>query len=356
MVGITGSSGKTTTRALASAALGSARRTASSSGSLNNHWGLPLSILRLPPDAEVAVLEMGMNHAGEIAALAAIAEPRIGVITNVGTAHIGLLGSVRAIADAKCELLDALPEEGVGVVHKGSPELMERAGRSTVPQISFGREGEGADLEGRLLESDIVSGTRFAVRGHEVGLRLWGEHAMLNALAALGAALALELPLEEAAGALSAVEAIEGRGRVLRLGRDVILIDECYNANPSAMKTVLQALARSRHATRRVAVLGDMKELGEHATRFHRELGEQVARLGIDRLLAVGEHAEDLADAARSAGLEAVSVFENADSAADALPGTLSGQELVLIKGSRSVGLEAVRDALADELGEEVRA
>ncbi len=356
VLGVTGSSGKTTTRALASVALGSARRTASSAGSLNNQWGLPLSILRLPADAEVAVLEMGMNHAGEIAALAAIAEPQAGVITNVGTAHIGLLGSVEAIADAKCELLDALPPEGVGVVHKGSPELMHRAERSKVPLLTFGRRGEGADLEGRLIDTDIVGGTRFELRGIEVSLALWGEHAMLNALAALGACEALGVPLEGAAEALSRVEAIEGRGRVLRLGRDVILIDECYNANPSAMETVLKAMSESSHGTGRVAVLGDMKELGDQSSRFHRELGVLVARLGIDRLVAVGEHARELADAARDAGLDAVQTFDDAAGAADALPDMLQGAELVLVKGSRSVGLEAVRDALRDALGEEVRA
>ena len=242
------------------------------------------------------------------------------------------------------------------MIHAGSPELMERAARSSFRRLTFGCAGEGADLEGRLIETDIVGGTRFEARGLEVSLALWGEHAMLNALAALGAAEGLGVPLEAAAAALGKIEALEGRGRVLRLGRGVIVVDECYNANPSAMRTVLVALSKGRSGARRVAVLGDMKELGSRERDYHRALGDEVARLGIEVLVAVGTLAGELAAGARAAGLDAVSTYPAAADAAAALPGTLQDGDLVLIKGSRSVGLELVRDALREALGEEVRA
>lgn len=352
VVAVTGSAGKTTTRALTTAALGSRFRTGSSQGNLNNQWGLPLSILNLPDDIEVAVLEMGMNQPGEIAELTRIAEPDVGVITNVGTAHIGHFGAVDEIAREKSALLFAMPPEGVGVVHAGSPELMVFAEQSGRRLVRFGTDLAGADLVATDVESDLVHGTRFRVEGETVRVRLWGRHAVDNALAALGAARALGVPIAEAAPALLAIVPLAGRGRVVRCGRTITLVDETYNANPGAMRAVLHGLATTP-ARRRVAVLGDMRELGALSLRFHRELGVEAARAGVALLHAVGEHAAVVAHEAEAAGVAAVFTHADAESAAPHVVASLQEGDLVVIKGSRGIKLERVLDAVIAELGEE---
>ncbi len=352
VVAITGSSGKTTTRALTAAACAVRYRTGSSPGNLNNQWGLPLSILGLPDDAEVAVLEIGMNAPGEIAALTRIAEPNIGVVTNVGTAHIGAFGSIEGIAREKSSLLYELPDDGVGVVHAGSPELMALAERSGRRLVRFGINGAGIDLAATEVATDLVRGTSFKADGTPVTLALWGMHAVENALAALGAARALDIPLAEAAPALRAIVPLAGRGRVVRCERGVVVVDETYNANPSAMRAVLRGLAATR-ARRKVAVLGDMLELGDLAPNFHRELGTQAAQLGIDCLHAVGTFARTVADAARAGGVARVFAHDDAAAAASAVPASIEAGDLVVIKGSRGVRLEKVLDAVIAEFGEE---
>lgn len=350
VVGVTGSSGKTTTRLLAVEAAGARFVTAGTKGNLNNHWGLPLSILDLPADAEAAVLEMGMNALGEIAALARIARPDVGVITNVGTAHIGLLGSKEAIAAAKAELLEALPEDGTGVVHAGSPELAPHVAAAGCRTIRFGFE-EGADLRPINVAGDLIHGASFELDGTRVELTLWGRHAVLNATAALGAALALGIPVAEAAPRLRAVQQPAGRGRVMRLGGGVVLVDEVYNANPSAMEAVLEGLAAAPWPGRRVAVLGDMLELDGYEPEYHRALGRTAARCGITVLHASGRFASFIAEGARDAGL-AATVHAGPEEAVAAVPSILRDGDLLLVKGSRGARLETVRDAVAAARGE----
>ncbi len=345
VVGITGSAGKTTTRALTGAALAAAFRTGTSAGNLNNHWGVPLSLLALAPDVETAVLEMGMNHLGEIAELARIARPDVGVITNVGTAHIGNLGSQEKIAEAKAELLYGLSADGVGVLHAGSPELGPHIARCGRRVVTFGFE-EHADLVPQDVEGDLVRGSRFALNGIPVRLALWGRHAVLNATAALGVAMVLGVPLAAAAERLAGVEQPAGRGRILSLGGGLVVVDEVYNSNPSALAAVLLGAAAAPWTGRRVAVVGDMLELGADAPRYHREAGRSVAEQGFDALFAVGPLASETADGARAAGLAAVSAYPDAHAAAAAVPGALADGDLVVIKGSRGIALEAVREAV----------
>ncbi len=345
VVGITGSAGKTTTRALTGAALAATFRTGTSAGNLNNHWGVPLSLLALAPDVEAAVLEMGMNHLGEIAELARIARPDVGVITNVGTAHIGNLGSKEKIAEAKAELLYGLPEDGVGVLHAGSPELGPHVARCGRRVVTFGFE-EHADLVPKDVEGDLVRGSRFRLNGMPVRLALWGRHAVLNATAALGVAMVLGVPQAAAAERLAGVEQPAGRGRILALDGGLVLVDEVYNSNPSALAAVLLGAAAAPWAGRRVAVVGDMLELGADAPRYHRAAGQAVAEHGFAALFAVGPLAAETADGARTAGLSAVVTFPDAAAAAAAVPRALADGDLVVVKGSRGIALEAVRDAV----------
>lgn len=352
LVAITGSAGKTTTRALTAAALGVRWKTAGSEGNLNNHWGLPLSILRLAPESEAAVLELGMNHRGEIAALTAIARPDIGLITNIGTAHIGLLGSREEIAAAKAELLQGLPPGGSGVVPGDAPELDPLLAGLRCPLLRFGFS-ERSDFRPMAVEGDLLRGARFLLEGIPVQLALWGRHAVLNATAALAAAQALGLSIAEAAPALAGISNPAGRGRILRLAGAVTVVDEVYNANPSAMATVLGELVRTPWAGRRVAVLGEMRELGGFALEFHRELGRKAVQSGITKLVAVGAMAAEIAAGAQAAGLQQVDQFPDADAAAADVPHRIQDGDLVLIKGSRGVELEKVREALLAVRAEE---
>ncbi|MDH3284178.1 MAG: UDP-N-acetylmuramoyl-tripeptide--D-alanyl-D-alanine ligase [Acidobacteriota bacterium] len=354
VVAVTGSSGKTTTRELAGAAIGARFRSYTSPGNLNNQWGLPLSLLRIPGGTEVAVLEMGMNHAGEIAALTRIAGPDVGVVTNVGSAHLGFFPDLRALAAAKAELLYEMPERATGVVHADSPTLMEFAVGSGRKLIRFGLT-EAAELRARHLAGGLRTGMSFEVDGQEIRVRQWGRHAVLNALAALGAALALDVPLGEAAPRLSRVPPMDGRGRLHALSAGSLLVDESYNSNPAAASAVLEALGEFEWKGRRVAVLGDMLELGDTAAEHHREIGRAAGRHGVDRLFAVGSFAGELATGAREAGLTSVTEHADADEALDTLVREIAASDLIVVKGSRGTRLDRVVDALIERFGEETQ-
>lgn len=350
LVAITGSAGKTTTRALTAAALGARFRTEGTSGNLNNQWGLPLSLLGLPVETEAAVMEMGMNHAGEISLLTRMASPDVGVITNVGTAHLGFFRDQSQLAAAKAELLFDMKPEGTAVIHAGSPFLPQLASRSGRRLITFDLQGP-ADLVPGGVTGNALDGARFTLEGVEIQLALWGGHAVLNALAALGAARALDIPLAEAGPRLAAIEPLPGRGRILRLERDIVVVDETYNANPSAVTATLEGLQATPWAGRRVAVLGEMKELGTHGAELHRLTGEAAVRSGIHVLVTVGEGGRDLAEGARSAGLSPVLWFEDAAAAAGPVAGLLHDGDLLVIKGSRGVHLEIVLEAVLAAVG-----
>jgi UDP-N-acetylmuramoyl-tripeptide--D-alanyl-D-alanine ligase len=333
VVAITGSTGKTSTKDILAVLLGARMRTFASPQNYNTEIGLPLALLAAPPGTEAIVVEMGMRGPGQIAELAAIAEPDIGVITNVGPVHLELLGSVEAIAAAKAELLQALPAGGAAVVPAGA-ELLTPHLRDDVRTITFGPGGDVHLVEAG--DGHVVVATE---RGEfELRPSFHQAHNLLNLLAAVGVAEALELtpegPLDVTFSAL--------RGEHLALPGDVTVVNDCYNANPMSMRAALDDLAETARG-RTVAVLGDMLELGPDERRFHEEVGRHAAERGVGVLVTVGARSEAMADAFAGESHRVATAQE----AAALVPGLVREGDTVLVKASRGVGLEAVADALA---------
>ena len=351
LVGITGSNGKTTTKELCHDILARVGPTLATRGNLNNHFGVPLTLLRRRAEDAFAVIEMGMNHRGEIAALAAIAEPTIGVLTNVGTAHIEHLGSREAIAEEKGDLLAALPATGIAVVGRDEPLAFAQADRTPARVLSFGRSPQ-AEL--RASGVRVVDGSRFVFeletpfgRG-EIRVPGLSETIVENALAAAGGALAAGVSFEAVALGLADHHGIAGRMQPRRLADDVLLIDDSYNANPQSMRAALEALARLESEGRRHAVLGEMGELGGAADEAHREVGRLAGALALDGLFILGASAEIVAAGARAAGLppERIHVERDHETIAARLRERLGKGDRILVKGSRAARMERVIEAL----------
>jgi UDP-N-acetylmuramoyl-tripeptide--D-alanyl-D-alanine ligase len=337
-VGITGSVGKTSVKDIARALLPG--RVHANSENLNTEIGLPLTVLEAPADTDVLILEMAMRGAGQIAELAAIAEPEVAVITNVGPVHVELLGSVEAIAAAKAEVLAVLPAEGAAVVPVDAGELEPHLRQA--PRLL--RFGPGGDVE--AIERRVEEGVTEALVSTPTGRQLFHfpfaeHHNLANALAAIAVGVALEAPLAEMADRAASIGFSRFRGERLELGEGIVLVNDCYNANPVSMRAALDHLA-SLDAGRRVAVLGEMGELGESASAYHREVGEHARAHGVDLLVGVGEPARDYGPD------ELVATPEEA---AELLAAQLEPGDAVLVKGSRSAGLEAVAEELGDLLG-----
>jgi UDP-N-acetylmuramoyl-tripeptide--D-alanyl-D-alanine ligase len=325
VVGITGSVGKTSTKDILAAMLAQARRTVANRENLNTEIGLPLTVLEAPPDTEALVLEMGMRGPGQIAELTAIAEPDVGLITAVAPVHLELMGSIEAIAAAKAELVAGLRPGGTAVLPAGEA-LLEPHRRDDVATVTF---GPGGDVD------ELPKGLDLQVAG--VGGRdPISAHMRRNALAALAAARALGV---EPSGALQ-VALSSFRGQRTHLPGDIVVVNDCYNANPMSMRAALDDLAASASG-RRVAVLGDMLELGPDEARFHAEVGAHAKAAGVDLLVAVGPRAAHFAD-----GYGEVVALPDAQAAADTVPGLLQPGDTVLLKASRGVGLEVVARAL----------
>jgi UDP-N-acetylmuramoyl-tripeptide--D-alanyl-D-alanine ligase len=344
VVGVTGSAGKTTAKDAITHLLAVELPVGKTVGNLNNHVGVPLSILRLPDESRVGVLEMGMNHAGEIRALGAIAKPDIGVVTNVGYAHVEAFDSIEGVALAKRELIEALdPQTGIAVLN--ADDLRVRRFREIHPgrTITFGLSN-GADVRA----TDVAfapDGTRFRVDGIDFHTTLAGRHGVLNLLAGMAVARAFEIPLERLPRAVATFTI--GRMRGERLERKgVIVWDDCYNSNPEAVHAMLDVL-RSTPARRHIAVLGEMLELGHAAEFLHRQAGRCAAESGIDALIAVQGTARFMAEEAVRAGMPPHSVhfFEHSEGAAGQfVRQMLQPGDAVLFKGSRGVQIERVME------------
>jgi UDP-N-acetylmuramoyl-tripeptide--D-alanyl-D-alanine ligase len=317
VVGVTGSVGKTSTKDILAAMLAQARRTVANRENFNTEIGLPLTVLEAPEGTEALVLEMGMRGPGQIAELAAIAEPDVAVITAVAPVHLELMGSIEAIAAAKAELVAGLRPGGTAVVPAGEA-LLEAHRRDDVSTVTF---GPGGDIEALPA-------------GLEVPFK--SAHMRRNALAALAAARALGV---EPTGVLE-VALSSLRGQRIELPGDIVVVNDCYNANPMSMRAALDDLAVSASG-RRVAVLGDMLELGPDEARFHAEIGAHARAAGVDLLVAVGSRAAHFAD-----GYGQVVALPDARAAAETVPGLLAPGDTVLLKASRGVGLEVVARAL----------
>jgi UDP-N-acetylmuramoyl-tripeptide--D-alanyl-D-alanine ligase len=354
-IGVTGSVGKTGTKEALKAAFERQGRTHASVKSFNNHIGVPLTLARLPQKADYAVLEMGMNHPGELSALSALAKPDIAVITTIQPAHMAFFDSLDAIADAKAEIFNGMGREGIAILNRDIPQfarLKARAERQGLGRIvSFG-ESEGADV--RLLRSklgDSCSCVTADIEGqimmYKVGLP--GRHWVMNSLAVLSAVHAASGDLSLAALALAAMTPLGGRGQQLRLswqGGALTLIDDSYNASPAAMAASLAVLAQAtpERRGRRVAILGDMLELGEKAAHYHQALAPVLREAGVDLVFTVGKEMRALADI-----LPPHVHAGHVATAGDILPllkRSLAADDIVLVKGSNGVGLAAVVEGL----------
>jgi UDP-N-acetylmuramoyl-tripeptide--D-alanyl-D-alanine ligase len=340
VVAVTGSAGKTTTKEAAAAALGAKFSVHKSQGNLNNAFGLPLELLRLEPEHEIAVVEMGMNHPGEIAALARVAAPDWGVVTNVGTAHIENFSDGQAgVARAKFELVDALPASGVAFLNCDDP-YVSQFGRDFPGRAVYFGAGPCADP--RLLDAkEDLAGLHVRFRAGEregsLTLKLLGAHNALNALAGLAVALEAGVELDAAVAALASLAAGDKRGQVIEIGGATILNDS-YNSNPEALRAMIRTLA-GRPAGRRILVAGEMLELGEHGPALHAACGRAAAEAGLDLVAGVGGNAGHLAAAACGGGVASL-FLPDADAAGRWLRQTLQPGDVVLVKGSRGVHLE----------------
>jgi UDP-N-acetylmuramoyl-tripeptide--D-alanyl-D-alanine ligase len=360
VIGITGSSGKTSTKDLLGSVLATAGPTIAPAGSANNELGHPYTVLQADETTRFLVLEMGARGVGHIRHLTRIAPPQIGVVLNVGTAHLGVFGSREAIAQAKGELVEALPADsadGVAVLNADDPLVLGMAPRTSARVMTFGESAE-ADVRAENVALNDLGRPGFMLRyGHDaaqVQLRFVGAHHVSNALAAASVAIAAGMPADAAATALSAAKpASRWRMEVTERADGVVVINDAYNANPESTAAALRALAtvaRNRHA-RSVAVLGTMAELGAAEQSEHEGIGRLAARLGIARVIAVGAPARPIRSAAALEGswVGAADWVPDADAAIEALRADLRAGDVVLVKASRAASLERVALAIADD-------
>ena len=340
VIGITGSVGKTTTKELISAVLATKGKVHKTYGNFNNEIGVPKTLLELGKEHDFAVIEMAMRGRGQIAELTEIAQPTIGVITNVGTAHIELLGSEEAIAEAKCELLATMPNDSIAILNHDNPLLMDTAAKFWQGKvISYGFSG--GDIQGELIDSETVE-----VAGMRLPLPLPGRHNATNFLAALAVAKVLEIDWQLLQSGIM-VNMPTGRSQRFTLPNDVVILDETYNAAPEAMLAALQLLADTP-GKRKIAVLGAMKELGERSPELHRRVGEMVKNLHLDGLLVLvdGKDAEIIANSADSISCEC---FTTHADLVTRLKTFMQTGDRLLFKAAHSVGLDRVVNQLRAE-------
>ena len=357
IVGITGSTGKTTTKEIIAAVLARQYRVLKTSGNLNNHYGVPLTLLKLEPRHDVGVIEMAMSAPGEIAFLASLAEPGIGVVTNVAPAHLQFFDSVESIARAKRELIEHLRAPAVAVLNHDDERVRHFADAFEGRVLTFGFE-EGADF--RALNVHMVQrgfpAMEFDVQGgpyHErIAMSLVGRHNVQNALAAIATASIFKISSENVCSALSQFQALRQRTEILKLAGDLTIIDDAYNSNPRAMESMLETLAGWPGVRQRIVVAGEMLELGSSSPEWHRLVGRLCAQFGADWLLAVQGDAKYLLEGAVGAGLprERAMFFSDATEAGRFCQTVVRSGDVILVKGSRGVGLEKAIDVLRREL------
>ena len=341
LVAVTGSAGKTTTKETIAHVLASKMRVHKSRGNFNNHFGLPLNLLQLEPEHEIAVLELGMSHAGEITALARQAQPDIGVVTNVAPVHLEFFDSIAGIARAKYELIESLPAHGVAVLN-ADDEYVSQFGRDFRGKVVMYGIRRPADVSAQKIDTRGATGTEFdlLVEGvrERASLPLVGEHNVLNALAAVAVALQLGFKPSEGVAALATMAPVEKRGEVLEIGGATVLND-CYNSNPKALKAMVDALL-SLPAERHIVVAGEMLELGQTGAELHRECGRYMAERGVSRLIGVRGLAEAMVEGARGAGLGSAEFVAIPEEAGERLSTEAQKGDAILFKASRGVRLE----------------
>jgi UDP-N-acetylmuramoyl-tripeptide--D-alanyl-D-alanine ligase len=345
LVGVTGSAGKTTTKEAIAHVLASRFRVLKSEGNFNNHFGLPLMLLKLEPEHDVAVIEMGMSHAGEIRALAKIAQPEIGVVTNVAPVHLEFFDSIAGIARAKYELVESLPASGTAILN-ADDDYVSQFGRDFKGKVLMYGTRATADVRAENVIARGAQGSEFDVvtvgcREH-AHLPLIGEHNVLNALAAVAVSLARGVKLADAVAALATLAPADKRGEVVQLG-NITVINDCYNSNPTALQAMVDALAAMK-AGRRIVVAGEMLELGPAGAEMHRSAGQHLAEKKIDMLLGVRGLAQSMVQGAHDAGAQAQFV-ETPEEAGEWLARETKDGDVVLLKASRGVKLEKALEA-----------
>jgi UDP-N-acetylmuramoyl-tripeptide--D-alanyl-D-alanine ligase len=347
VIAITGSNGKTSTKDFVAATLAKKFRVTKTEGNFNNHVGLPQTMLAANRDDEIAVWEIGMNHPGEIAALAKLAAPDVAIITNIGIAHIEFMGSREAIAEEKGALAEAVAATGTVILNADDAFSDEIAKRTSARVLLAGIEN------GAVRATDISqnsTGSEFTILegAHRCRAQLPvpGIHMVQNAMLAVAAGRVFGLSIEECAGGLASTPLTKARLQIREID-GIQFIDDSYNANPDSMKAALRTLVELDADGRRIAVLGEMGELGAESERGHREVGEAAAELRIDELIAVGAAGAGIASAARNAGLENSVAVDSADEAAERLGKNAAPGDLILVKGSRSARMERVLEEFA---------
>jgi len=350
VIGVTGSSGKTSTKELIGGILSADGPTVCPKGSFNTEVGVPLTILNADESTKYLVLEMGMRGEGQIRYLTEIAVPSVGVIVNVGTAHAELLGSREAIARAKGEIVDNLPPDGFAILNGDDPLILAKAKHTKANVVRFGR---GVDCEVRATDVRLDAAARpsFTLTHRDesvaVTLKVHGEHFVQNALAAASVALSLGINIDVVAAELR-IAGLDSKWRmeVHELGNHITLVNDCYNANPESMRAALAATASMAAGRRSWAILGEMRELGETSRIEHESLGRAAAEMGIDRLICIGDALLPTHESALAAGLKSFAVTDIQDAVniitTDAIPG-----DVIVVKASRGVALERVADALS---------
>lgn len=355
VVAITGSVGKTTTKELTATLLSKKYRVFRNEGNLNNHIGLPLSLLELHCCPEVAVVELGMNHAGEISELVKIAEPDVRVWTNVAEVHSASFNSIEEIADAKAEILEGATADSELVVNASDHRVMNRIAGFSGRVTTFGVKAD-ADVRASDLVDSGIDGITASIQVFEerfkLRTKLIGEGNIANILAALCVAIRFNVPLEKLIETVEVFSAQKRRGEVSKLSRGVTVVDDSYNSNPTALRSMLRSVGVDTFHTRHVAVLGEMLELGNRSLSLHRECGRAVAEAGFTHCVSVGgTEAKALSDGALAAGLPvaSVSTFETSDRASEAVLEMVRPGDLILVKGSRATRTDRIVDCLKEE-------
>ena len=347
-IAVTGSVGKTTTKDMTAAVLGARFRVHKTEGNFNNDIGVPLTLLRLEAQHEVCVVELGMDHAGEIDNLARLVEPDMALITNIGDAHIENLGSRENIFKAKCEIFPHLKRDGLAILNGDDPLLAALEGTLAQRTVFVG-EGEGLDYTARDLSSDGAGHLFCRVKTprsqFEANIPALGSHMIYPTLMAAAVAEALGMAPDEIIRGIGAFLPTKMRMNIVRCKGDIVILNDAYNANPQSMRAAAAVLGDAQ-GRRKVAVVGDMKELGPGSEQFHRAVGGYFAQAGTDRLIAVGDLARFMAEGARDAGLGQADWFPTLDAARNALSREVRAGVTILVKASRSMAFEKIVDYL----------
>ena len=349
VVAITGSNGKTSTRMLTEGVIAGTYETLSTSGNLNNHIGLPLTLFQLTPDHQAAVLELGMNHAGEIDYLGGICRPDVGIITNVAPAHLEGLGSVDNVLSAKAELLGTLRAGGTAILNADDARVTSLADKFDCPVVFFGVGGQAHVRADNIRPTESGLAFDLVTPSGDIAVMLATPARVMvsNALAAAAAGEVAGVPLNSIKAGLEAFRPQSGRMDIRQLAQDICVIDDTYNANPASIKAAVDTLARMRRDRRTIAVLGDMLELGAQSADLHREIGRAVGDAGIDFLYITGNFATFVADGAMDQQMPSTHIaVDTRDAIAAQLSQQLRPGDLILVKGSRGMAMEKVVEAI----------